>query len=152
MLIEVEGDLFNGGYETIGHGVNCQGVMGAGIAKEFKIRYPNMFYSYKALCEVHQIRLGDVHPWQEKGVKGYNLATQFQPGANASLVGIRLAVTKAMSHAKNNHIKYIAIPRIGCGIGGLQWTEVGRDLDKITKDIRDVDLIVVSPPLDKQQA
>lgn len=144
MLIEVDGDLFDG-YETIAHGVNCVGVMGAGVALPFKLRFPNMFYTYRALCEMKQLKVGEVHAWQENGVRGYNLATQYQPGANASLVGIRLSLTRAMSHAKNNGMKNIAIPRIGCGIGGLKYPEVRRELEACVRANPRVDLIVVTP-------
>ena len=51
MIKYVSGDLFKSETQTIVNTVNCVGAMGAGIALEFKNRYPNMFYSYKKICD-----------------------------------------------------------------------------------------------------
>src|SRR5438105_4012234 len=82
MSIErVSGDLFQNRFkaQALGHGCNCQGSMGAGIAKGFKERYPEMFEEYRRLCkaEPRLFNLGDVFLWREAGKPAvFNLGTQ----------------------------------------------------------------------------
>ena len=49
-MIEKTGNLFDSGYHAIGHGVNCRGIMGAGIAVEFKDRFPKNYQEYVTKC------------------------------------------------------------------------------------------------------
>jgi O-acetyl-ADP-ribose deacetylase (regulator of RNase III) len=63
----VTGDLFELGLPAIGHGCNCVGSMGAGIAKEFRRRYPRMYQEYRQRCQRGQFGLGDIFPWEADG-------------------------------------------------------------------------------------
>lgn len=129
---EIKGDLFNDTEAKIWiQGVNLKSTMGAGIAKEFKRRYPKMFEIYKQRCDNGQLALGDhviyKHPPIEdsKGVIIYNIATQPKPGPCASLEAIEKGLEKIFSVGDQLEKKYwpvkVAMPRIGCGLGGLDW-------------------------------
>src|SRR5579872_7145955 len=73
----IKGDIFaTEGLTAFGHGCNCAGAMGAGIAIEFKRRWPRMFDEYRARCEDGRFGLGDVFVWAEGPHTVYNLGTQ----------------------------------------------------------------------------
>jgi O-acetyl-ADP-ribose deacetylase (regulator of RNase III) len=67
------------GAQALAHGCNCQGSMGAGVAKQMKANYPKMFEEYRSMCKAdpRQFNLGDSFLWIEEGKPSvFNLATQ----------------------------------------------------------------------------
>jgi O-acetyl-ADP-ribose deacetylase (regulator of RNase III) len=127
-----EGDLFASGLAAIAHGVNCRGVMGAGIATQFRQRWPQMYESYRKRCLKGHLVPGDVMPWQHKDGFVFNLATQDKPGADAKPWAITAAVGQMISDAhyfyRDYGITEIGLPMIGCGIGGLCLNDLRRAL------------------------
>jgi O-acetyl-ADP-ribose deacetylase (regulator of RNase III) len=145
-----KGNLFAGNYETIGHGVNCVGVMGAGIALEFRTRFPGMYQKYVMQCNAGLAQLGSTDHWEETDFKtkqftyGYNLFTQVMPGSNARLVGIDYALRRTLAHMRLHGFQQLALPKIGCGIGGLDWeSQVLPVFEEAGKDYKDLDLVAV---------
>jgi len=122
--VEVTGDLFRLGLPAIGHGCNCEGRMGAGIATTFRHRWPAMYSEYRRRCLSGQFRLGDVFVWEADGVVIYNLATQPLPGPTASLDAIRAAVMAALADAAERGLPRLGVPRLGAGVAGLRSPEV----------------------------
>lgn len=118
------GDLFSatdvGG---ILQGCNTQGAMGKGIALRFKQYYPEMYKEYRILCANRKFLLGMIFPWQDPktGMWVYNLATQEWTGACAKVEYIRESLSKAIKHAEEHNLKSLAMPLVGCGLGGLSW-------------------------------
>src|SRR5262249_44069141 len=129
---EVEGDLLRIAKrgEAIGHGCNCEGVMG-GLAAHVAQRWPALEADYQAACRAGTFTLGGVLPWldEESGVWIYNLATQQHPGADARLDAIDASVRVAIEHARELVVRRIFLPRIGAGIGGLRWEDVRATLE-----------------------
>lgn len=143
---EVEGDLFELGLPAIGHGVNCRGMMGAGIARIFRDRYPGMYAAYNILCEKDCLPLGCVMIWKEANVTIYNLATQLFPGAEATLEAVENSVRLAVSNCATAGISALGLPRIGCGIGGLNWPDVKAIMEKVAWEFPAVDIVAVTLP------
>lgn len=143
MLTEIEADLFTvPGLDALAHGVNCIGVMGAGIAKEFKRRYPAMFAEYARLCRQDALRPGELFAWRGAGTPWiYNLATQPRPGPCATIPAITRAVERAIAHAEAVGGRRVGMCRLGCGYGGLDWDDVRPALAKVAA-LTDVDIIV----------
>lgn len=144
MLTEVEGDLFDLGLPAIGHGCNCSGVMGAGIAAEFRRRWPQMYQQYREMCLRHELTLGDLFVY-ESDVAIYNLMTQPTSGPTANLGAIGKSVKAALQDCDEFGIPKLGLPRIGCGIGGLRWEDVRQVLDEAAED-SPVDLVLVTLP------
>jgi O-acetyl-ADP-ribose deacetylase (regulator of RNase III) len=146
---EVEGSLLGIARrgEAFGHGCNCEGVMG-GLADKVEQRWPAMAAKYRAACRAGTFTLGGVLPWldEETGVWIYNLATQQHPGADARLEAIAGSVRAAIAHAGENGVGTIYLPRIGSGIGGLDWHDVRATLETVDAEAADVELVVVSLP------
>ena len=145
------GDLFDQSDITaLGHGVNCVGVMGAGIAPLFRSRWPEMFAEYRAMCLAGRLSPGNVFTWTAPdGTTIYNLATQQNPGRNATLRAIQASLTIAVDHARLHSTPAFAIPRIGAGLGGLHWPEVAKTIEQVAT--REVTIVVVSLPTPPQR-
>jgi ribA/ribD-fused uncharacterized protein len=126
----VSGDLFDNEHDaqSFAHGCNCQGSMGAGVAKTFRTCYPEMYEEYRDRCKAvpRQFNLGDCWLWKEKSRPSvFNLGTQ--EGfwrARASYEAIDTALRRMREQAEVEGITSIAIPRIGVGYGGLSWKKV----------------------------
>ena len=133
MSIEfVRGDLFQWpGLRAFGHGCNCAGAMGKGIAVEFRRRFPAMFVEYKRRCADGSFKPGDVFAWTEGDLTVFNLGTQATWKTRAELPFIEAAVVKAVSLAEQMGIAQVGLPRIGAGLGGLPWGPVKAALSRI---------------------
>lgn len=127
-MIRRLGDLFSTDAPAIGHGVNCQGLMGAGVAKVFKDKYPKNYQAYYDVCDLKFLRPGETFIYHESDTYIFNMATQDQPGPDAQYRWVLKAATDAMERADKMQLDRIAIPLIGCGIGGLQWEPVEKIL------------------------
>lgn len=126
-LIEKTGNLFDSDAPAYAHGVNTRGLMGAGIAVEFKHRWPDMYKVYKNLCKDEMLLPGGYFPYVTKERTIINIASQDLPGPHAKLQWFEEGLSEALAYADWNNIQKIAMPRIGCGIGGLDWADV-RDI------------------------
>lgn len=137
-----QGDLFGGdGFRAMAQGCNCAGAMGAGIAVEFKRRFPRMFDEYRKRCKAGLFVLGDVMVWKEKDRTIFNLATQAHWKTGAELPAVTKAVGHMVSLADRASIERIGLPRIGAGLGGLPWPKVRDVLNKAGECTR-VELVV----------
>ncbi len=125
----VTGDVFVNRVqaESLAHGCNCAGSMGAGIAVGFKDRYPVMFEEFKRRCKAKppEFALGDVFLWREEGKPSvFNLGTQLRPGRGATYPVVEAALKSLRVAADGAGIRSIAMPRIAAGYGGLSWKKV----------------------------
>jgi len=124
-LVHHTGDIFTTTSHGIGHGVNTQGVMGHGIAVQFRERFNEMYEAYRILCRQGKLSPGETFIWEiGKGYFIYNIASQELTGANASYAWLEQGVKAALIHADNHGLTTIALPRIGSGVGGLNEREV----------------------------
>lgn len=127
MLTEKTGDLFSTDAPAIGHGVNVDGIMGAGVAKIVRENYPSVFEYYFKECAQKNLLPGEMngwlttHPNSDKMVIIFNLASQDRPGANATYEWTVQSVNSALYYCRQLGYTKLALPRIGCGIGGLSW-------------------------------
>lgn len=144
-VIEKRGDLFSSTAGVIGHGVNTQGYMGAGIAKSFRELYPKNYQVYKDACLKGRLNPGEALVTNTDGRFIANIASQEFPGANASLSLLHDGLTAALMTVQilgGEVDNSLAIPRIGAGIGGLIWEdalvvieEVSKEFPKVTIEI-----------------
>lgn len=142
-LLYKTGDLLASGESAIAHGVNCRGAMGSGIAKPIREHFgEGMYREYSRACLAGEMLPGDINVWQEDPYCVlYNLATQLEPGPDARYSAILRSVDLMLAHAEAVGIDRIGIPKIGCGIGGLEWPQTEGILLALCEQ-RSVDLIV----------
>lgn len=118
----IRGDIF-AEERIIAHGCNTQGLMGAGFARQVADRFPYVKERYVAACRAGVFVLGYAQRVVDEvgDVIVYNLGTQNQPGRHATPWGVYLSFANMLENAIRNSVTRIAIPRIGAGIGGLDW-------------------------------
>jgi O-acetyl-ADP-ribose deacetylase (regulator of RNase III) len=143
VITQARGDLFAAGLPALAHGCNCAGTMGAGVAREFRRRWPDMYRLYRDHCRSGTFLPGDVLAWTGSPVV-YNLAVQMRPGSTASVAAIQVAVARMLQRAEDDGVGTIGMPRVGCGSRGLRWAEVGPVLEDLAAG-SPVDLIVFAP-------
>jgi O-acetyl-ADP-ribose deacetylase (regulator of RNase III) len=125
-VIEVYGNIFDLHKGVIAHGVNTQGVAGAGIAKAIRERLPDAFAPYFTECARQPRRSPGWAVWGEQsGVRVWHLASQDRPGKRARVEWIEEAVATMLGSEPSREI---FIPKLGCGIGGLDWEDVASAL------------------------
>ena len=127
MIVERSGNLFTSDCPAYAQGVNTMGSMGAGIAVEFRKRWPAMFEEYRVLCRDRLLQPGGIHVYRAADRTIVNLATQrsFRRGA------ARLEFVRTAAHeASQLPLEGLALPRIGAGLGGLRWTDVRQVLEE----------------------
>lgn len=126
MIKVLIGNLFESNAQTLVNTVNCVGVMGKGIAQEFKKRFPEMYQEYIGLCNSRQIRPGMPYHYSDMfGVSIINFPTKDHWRAMSRLDDIKKGLDIFVAKYKDWGIKSVAFPPLGCGNGGLDWQVVG---------------------------
>ena len=117
-----KGNLFDSSSQTIVNTVNCVGVMGKGIALEYKLRYPEMYEEYKNFCDRGQIEIGKLHLWEaQTGKKILNFPTKIHYSQPSKLIYIEKGLKKFVQNYSDKGITSIAFPQLGSSLGGLDW-------------------------------
>jgi O-acetyl-ADP-ribose deacetylase (regulator of RNase III)/uncharacterized protein YwgA len=120
------GDLFDSQAQALVNTVNCVGVMGKGVAAAFKQHFPAMFEDYRQRCEQHVVRLGEPYLYRDaSGVLIVNFPTKDHWRSPSRLSDIERGLDHFVAHAAEWGIRSVALPPLGCGNGGLEWSEVG---------------------------
>ena len=120
------GDLFASRAQTPVNTVNCVGVMGKGVAEQFKKRFPAMFEDYKRRTDRKAVRLGEPYLYRDpSGVQIVNFPTKDHWRSPSRLSDIERGLDFLVAHIAEWGITSLALPPLGCGNGGLEWSEVG---------------------------
>ena len=120
------GDLFSSQAQTLVNTVNCVGIMGKGVAQEFKKRYPGMFEDYVSRCARREVRLGEPYLYRDSTSRLIvNFPTKDHWRSPSRLMDIERGLDYFVGHYREWAVKSIAFPPLGCGNGGLHWSEVG---------------------------
>lgn len=123
------GDMFESKAQTLVNTVNCVGVMGKGIALEFKNRFPDMFDDYINRCKRNEVKLGKpylfrklVPPWI------LNFPTKDHWRSVSNIDSIVQGLKYLLQHYQEWDVTSLAVPPLGCGHGQLEWRIVGPTL------------------------
>lgn len=124
MITFRQGDLLEDDAEVLVNTVNTVGAMGAGIALQFKNKYPLNFLRYQQCCRNGSLGAANILKHKEGGKVIYNLATK-RDWRNPTRVSWLMIGAKELAKAiRQDKIKSIAIPAIGCNNGGANWMQV----------------------------
>ena len=139
MLKFVKGDMFLTVCMAIGHGANCEGYMGAGIALEIRHRFPFAFQQYKKACQSGLFVPGVTQTVQCEDKIIVNMATQAKIRRRDGSGGAKKEwIEKCLRNISCNYKKWgynsIAMPIVGCSLGGCSWTDIRPVFEKIFKD------------------
>lgn len=128
-VIHREGNIFDSVLPAIGHGVNTRGFMGSGIAKTVRALYPSVYREYRTYCHTIGLVGGDHLPLRAEEYVGdnerwiLNIASQEAEGRNAKYTFLETALEKAFDWVSAAALTGLALPKIGAGIGGLEWND-----------------------------
>jgi O-acetyl-ADP-ribose deacetylase (regulator of RNase III) len=122
-LTIVHGDLFAQGVDALVNAVNCVGVMGAGIARDFRVRFPEMFAAYAQRCRTGKLRPGIVHVFPVaiggRAAHVINVPTKDHWRDPSTLALVELGLAALVDVVNEHDYGSIAMPALGCGLGGL---------------------------------
>lgn len=132
MIVETTKDIFSLGADALVNPVNCVGVAGKGLALEFKKRFPEAYESYKAGCEAGRIEIGHITGFRRDNDSPViiHFPTKLHWKDNSKLEYIEQglfgfsALVTHLCTIPESRIVSVAIPALGCGLGGLNWKDV----------------------------
>lgn len=143
-------DIFELPVDAIVNPVNVlEAVMGAGLAKAFATKWPELLAPYRAACRSQELRIGTVMVANlpegslSKYVIHFPTKNSFKQPSQMSY--IKEAMPALAQALKEHNIKSIAIPGLGCGYGELAWPEVETAIREGLKDLEDVKVILIPP-------
>jgi O-acetyl-ADP-ribose deacetylase (regulator of RNase III) len=135
MIRYLTSDLFAATAQTLVNPVNTEGVMGAGLARAFRDRYPEMFREYRELCRERRLSIGTLHLWQGPDRWVLNLPTKTSWRLPSTLAYIEAGLRRFRQDYPALGITSVAFPALGCGCGSLSWSAVRSLMDSSLADL-----------------
>ena len=123
MIKEMRGNIFTTQCQTIVNTINCVGVMGAGIAFEFRLRYPDMFKKYKELCDNHIIEIGKLWIYKTENKWILNFPTKYTWKEDSKIEYLEKGLKKFVESYQEKGVTSIAFPMLGASMGGIPESE-----------------------------
>ncbi|WP_312217686.1 macro domain-containing protein [Brevundimonas sp.] len=149
MITFSKGDLLQSGAEAVINTVNCVGVMGKGIALQFKQAFPRNYDAYRRACDAGEVRLGEMFVFDTGSMINprwiINFPTKGHWKAKSRLSDIETGLEDLKRVILENGIRSIAVPPLGCGNGGLDWAEVEPVIRRALGDLNEVDVRLFAP-------
>ncbi|MGF1639897.1 MAG: macro domain-containing protein [Rhodospirillales bacterium] len=149
-MIEYEtGDVIAEDAEALVNTVNCVGVMGRGVALQFKNAFPENFKAYKAACKRGDVQPGRLFVFETGQLTSpryiINFPTKRHWRGKSRLTDIEAGLDALVSEISARGIRSIAIPPLGSGLGGLKWSEVRLRIERALGCLQDVRIVVFEP-------
>ena len=146
------GDIFKSDADALVNTVNCFGVMGRGLALQFKIKFPQNFKEYKQACDHKEVKPGRmfIHVRHSLSLNLdpprfiVNFPTKRHWKNKSKIVDIEEGLVALRDEIETRHISSIAIPPLGCDLGGLDWSDV-RLLIKNTLSSTSAEIVIYEP-------
>ena len=149
MLQLIKGDILKADAEALVNTVNCVGVMGRGIALQFRKAFPENFKAYKSACDKKQLHPGimfvyDLNRFQNPRYV-VNFPTKRHWKGKSKTEDIESGLEALVQEVSKRNIRSIAIPPLGCGLGGLDWTQVKQIIEKAFNALPGVNVLLYEP-------
>jgi O-acetyl-ADP-ribose deacetylase (regulator of RNase III) len=149
MLEFKQGNLLEEDAEALVNAVNCVGVMGKGIALQFKQAFPENFQQYKKACDAKEVQPGRMFtvPTGKLFNPKYiiNFPTKRHWRDKSKIEDIQTGLKALVAEVQQLGITSIAIPALGCGNGGLDWLEVKPLIESAFVELPEVKVVVFEP-------
>ncbi len=143
------GNILTEDAEAIVNTVNCVGVMGRGIALQFKKAYPENFKAYAAACKLDEVKPGCMFVHDLGGLTNpryiINFPTKRHWRGKSRIEDIESGLQALVDEIRKRKISSIAIPPLGSGLGGLDWADVRNRIESALASMGDVQIIVLEP-------
>lgn len=155
-IIFTDGNLFETTAQAIVNTVNCVGVMGKGVALEFKKRWPDNYKAYKRACDARDLRPGRLLIFDRKSLLSspfprflVNFPTKDHWRSKSKISYIELGLDSLVLEIEKYGITSIAMPPLGCGNGGLDWEEVRPIIVDKLSQLSGVEIFIYGPATSK---
>lgn len=150
MIELANGNLLAAPAEALVNTVNTAGVMGRGIALQFKQAYPGMFRAYEAACRAGEVTIGKMHLFDRGGLAGgprwiINFPTKRHWRGGSRIADVEAGLADLIATVQRLGIRSIAIPPLGCGNGGLDWRDVRPRIEAAFASLPDVRVLLYPP-------
>lgn len=147
------GNILEDESEALVNAVNCVGIMGSGIALQFKNAFPANYKAYREACAEKRVKLGQMFIYFNDDDPSFiiNFPTKDHWKDKSKLVDIEQGLSALAETIKVLPIPSVAIPALGCGLGGLDWKDVKPLIEKMAHKLPDVEITVYEPHLGRSK-
>jgi O-acetyl-ADP-ribose deacetylase (regulator of RNase III) len=149
MITVTQGNLLEARAEALVNTVNTVGVMGKGIALQFRQAYPDMFRDYEKACKREEVQPGKMHIFERNTFENpkfiINFPTKRHWRGKSSLADIKSGLVALVADVRRLKIRSIAVPPLGCGNGGLSWEVVRPLIADAFASLPEVEVQVFAP-------
>jgi O-acetyl-ADP-ribose deacetylase (regulator of RNase III) len=154
MLQRAHGNLLHAETDAIVNTVNTVGVMGKGLALQFAEAFPENTRIYARACRAGEVRVGKMLVVERDVAPRFivNFPTKQHWRSPSQLAWIEEGLTDLVAEVRARRIASIAIPPLGCGLGGLSWADVKPRIEAAFAALPDVRVLVYEPeaPMEKR--
>jgi O-acetyl-ADP-ribose deacetylase (regulator of RNase III) len=149
MLKLTKGDILKADTEALVNTVNCMGIMGRGIALQFRKAFPDNFKVYESACDKKQLHPGkmlvcDLNRFENPRYV-INFPTKRHWKGKSKIEDIESGLKALIEEVSKRNIRSIAIPPLGCGLGGLNWQKVKAMIEKTFEALPQVQVLLYEP-------
>ena len=149
VITYTQGNLLEANVEALVNTVNTVGVMGKGIALMFKERFPKNMTEYVKACKDKKVNTGKMFVTQNDELSEprwiVNFPTKQHWRDKSKIEWISEGLVDLRKFLETNKVKSIAISALGAGLGGLTWSEVKFEIEKVLSGIKSTEVIVYEP-------
>ena len=149
MIRFTTGDILAEDAEALVNTVNCVGIMGRGIALQFKKAFPENFRVYAAACQRGEVQPGRMFVFETGALTNpryiVNFPTKRHWRGNSRIEDIDSGLKNLAAVIRERDIRSIAVPPLGAGLGGLQWSDVRPRIEKALRGFNNLDVVVFEP-------
>jgi O-acetyl-ADP-ribose deacetylase (regulator of RNase III) len=143
------GDILKADAEALVNTVNCVGVMGRGIALQFKDSFPKNFKAYEAACKHGDVQPGGMFIFETREITNpkyiINFPTKRHWRGKSRMEDIETGLSALVEEIRKRRIRSVALPPLGSGLGGLDWREVRARIEAALRDLNNVQVVVFEP-------
>lgn len=149
MIEFTSGDILKDDVDAIVNTVNCVGIMGRGIALQFKNAWPENFKAYEAACKREEVQPGRMFVYEvgQLTTPRYiiNFPTKRHWRGKSRIEDIESGLKALVGEIRQRGIRSIAIPPLGSGLGGLDWNDVRPRIEAAMQELPDVRVRIFEP-------
>lgn len=149
MIELTKGNLLTADVEALVNTVNCIGYMGKGIALQFKQAFPDNFEAYQNACRAHKVQLGQMFVFKTGSMINpryiINFPTKGHWREKSKLTAVKTGLKTLIGEVRRLRIHSIAVPPLGCGLGGLKWQQVRPLIEEAFQEVPEVQVLLYAP-------
>ena len=143
------GNILEADAEALVNTVNCVGIMGRGVALQFKKAFPDNFKAYEAACAQEEVQPGRMFVYETGYVSNpkyiINFPTKRHWRGKSRLEDIETGLIALAQEIRSRNIRSIALPPLGSGLGGLDWAQVRPRIERTLRELTSVRVLVFEP-------